>query len=86
MRVAVEFMKKCCRKVKNGTKIMPDTLKYHSNGVGYMKMASNLCRIYHESRPRRPPVAIIHIFATLFEVQLGRHGGDKRGKERTTER
>ena len=27
-----------------------------------------------------PPVAIIHIFARIFEVQLGGHGGNKRGK------
>ena len=42
-----KFMEKCCRKVKNGAKIMSDTLKYHPNGIGYMKMASKLCRIYH---------------------------------------
>ena len=29
-----------------------------------------------------PAVATIHIFARLFEVQLGGHGGDKPGKER----
>ena len=29
------------------SQIMSDTLKYHANGVGYMKMASKLCRIYH---------------------------------------
>ena len=43
------------------------------------------CWIHHSSRPRKPPVAKIHIFATFFEVQLGRHGGDKRGKGRATE-
>ena len=79
-------MIKSGRKGKNGARIMSDISKYQQHGVGYMKMASNLCRIYHDSRPRRPPVAIIHVFATFFEVQLGRHGGDKRGKERTTER
>ena len=26
-----------------------------------------------------PPVPIIYIFATFVEVQLGRHGADKRG-------
>ena len=41
-----KFMKKCCRKVKNGARIMSDTSKYHQHGVGYMKMASKLCRIY----------------------------------------
>ena len=41
-----KFMKKCCRKVKNGARLMSDTSKYHQNGVGYMKMASKLCRIY----------------------------------------
>ena len=80
------LMKKNCRKVKHGAKIMSDTSKYHQNGVGNIKMSSKSCRIHHWSRTRRPPVAIIHIFATFFEVQLGRHGGDKSGKERTTER
>ena len=65
---------------------MSDTSKYHQHGVGYMKMASKLCRIYHLSRPRRPPVAIIDTNARFFEVQFGRLGGGKNGKERTTER
>ena len=37
---------KSCRKVKNGARIMSDTSKYYQHGVGYMKMASKLCRIY----------------------------------------
>ena len=28
----------------------------------------------------------MHIFATYFEVQLGGHGANKKGKERTTGR
>ena len=35
------------RKVKNGARIKSDTSKYHQHGVGYMKMAWKLCRIYH---------------------------------------
>ena len=65
---------------------MSDTSRCHQHTVAYVKMLSKWCRIRGSSRPRRPPVAIIYIFETLFEVQLGRHGGDKRGKERTTER
>ena len=49
--------------------------KWLQNNVGYIKISSKRC-----------PVAIIYIFARYVEVQLGRHGGDKRGKERTTER
>ena len=80
-----KFMKTSCRKVKHGAKIMSDTSKYNQNGVGNIKMSSKSCRIHYWSRPRKPPVAITHIFATFFEVQLGRHGRDKWGKERTTE-
>ena len=65
---------------------MSDTSKCDQHSVASMKMSSKWCRIHGSSRPRKPPVAIIHIFARIFEVQLGGHGRDKRGKERTTER
>ena len=80
------FMKTNGLKLKNGTQVVSGTSKYYQNGVGYTEMSSKECWIHHSSRPRKPPVAIIHIFATFFEVQLGRHGGDRRGKERTAER
>ena len=35
---------------------------------------------------RKELVAILHIFARGFEVQLVGHGADERGKKRTTER
>ena len=35
------------RRVKNGASIMSYVSKYHQHGVGYMKMASKLCRIFH---------------------------------------
>ena len=76
-----KFMKKSCLKVKNGTQIMLETSKYHQNGVGYPEMSSKECWIHHSSRPRKPPVAEMHIFATFFEVQLEGHGADKRGKD-----
>ena len=41
-----KILKQCSRKVKNGARITSDTSKYHQHGVGYMKMASKLCRIY----------------------------------------
>ena len=64
---------------------MVGTSKYRQNGVGDTKMSSNLYRIQPYIRhSRKPLVAIIHIFARFFEVQFGRHGGDKGGKERTT--
>ena len=81
-----KIMKQSGLKVKNGAQIMSETWKYHRNGVGYTEMSSKECWIHHLSRPRKAPVAEMHIFATFFEVQLGRHGADKRGKERTTER
>ena len=74
------------RKMKIGAKIMLDISKHRRNGVGYIKISLKLCRIHFYSRSKKPPVAIIHIFAWFFEVQIGRHGGDKRGKERTAER
>ena len=80
------FMKTDGLKVKNGTQIMSETSKYYQNGVGYTEMSSKECWIHHSSRPRKPPVAEMHIFAMFFEVQLGGHGADKRGKGRTTER
>ena len=79
-------MKTEYRKMINAGKIMSDTSKYCQHEVVGIKMTSKWCRIQHQSRPRKPPVAIIHIFARFFEVQLGGHGADKRGKERTTER
>ena len=78
--------KKWCPNVENAIKTMSDTSKCDQHSVAYMKMSSKRCRIHGSSRPRKPPVAIIHIFARIFEVQLGGHGGDKRGKGRTTER
>ena len=80
------FMKTNGLKLKNGIQIVSGTSKYYQNGVGYTEMSSKECWIHHSSRPRKPPVAEMHIFATFFEVQLGRHGADKRGKERTTGR
>ena len=74
------------RMVKNGAKIMSDTSLLHQAGVGYIKMSWKLSWMHHWSRPKKPPVEIIHRFARVFEVQLGRHGADKRRKERTTER
>ena len=79
-------MKTNGRKVKDGGKIISDISKCHKNAVGYITMSSKLCRNHHKIRPRMPHVAIRHIFAKFFEVQLGRHGGDKGEKERTTER
>ena len=67
-------------------KMMWDKSQYRQNGVGNIKMSLKLYRIHFKSRSKKPPVATIHIFAKFFEVQLGRHGGDKRRKERTTER
>ena len=43
-----------------------DASKYRQKGVGYIKMSSKLCRIHFQSRPRRPPVAIIHTFVAFF--------------------
>ena len=74
------------RKAKNGARIMFHISKYRLNGVGDIKISLKLCGIHFKTRSKKPPVAIIHIFARFFEVQLGRHGGDKRRKERTTER
>ena len=45
---------------------MLDASKYRQKGVGYIKMSSKLCRIHFQSRPRRPPVAIIHTFVAFF--------------------
>ena len=56
---------------------MSDTSKCHQHAVAYMKMSSKSCRIHDSSRPRKPPVAIIHVFARIFEVQLEGHGADK---------
>ena len=81
-----KIIKKCCPNVKNAVKIMSDMSKCHQHSVAYMKMSSKWYRIHGSNCPRKPPVAIIHIFARFFEVQLGGHGADKRGKERTTER
>ena len=74
----------------------PESEKGSQNNVGYIKIPpkwywkhQDVIKIMSDTRlksPKEAPVAIIHIFATLFEVQLGRHRGDKRGKERTTER
>ena len=77
---------KCCQNVKNAVKIMSDTSNFHQHSVAYMKMSSKWCRIHGSSRPRKPPVAEMHIFATFFEVQLEGHGADKRGKDWTAER
>ena len=62
-------------------KNMWDRSQYRQKGVGYIKMSSKLCRINLQSRSRRQPVAIIHIFARFFEVQPRWHGGDRKGKE-----
>ena len=67
--------------MKNVAQIMSDTSKYHHDGGGCIKMSLKLCRIHHESCPKKAPVAIIYIFAKFFEVQPRWHGGDKRGKE-----
>ena len=57
---------------------MSDTSKCHQHSVAYMKkMSSKWCRIHGSSRPRKPPVAIIHIFVRIFEVQLGGHGAQR---------
>ena len=57
---------------------MVDTSKYRQNGVGDTKMSSKLYRIQPYIRhSRKPLVAIIHIFARFFEVQLGWHGGEE---------
>ena len=71
------FMKTNGLKLKNGTQVVSGTSKYYQNGVGYTEMSSKECWIHHSSRPRKPPVAEMHIFAMFFEVQLGRHGADK---------
>ena len=72
-----KIMKKWCQNVKNVVKIMSDTSKCHQHSVAYMKMSSKWCRIHGSSRPRKPPVAIIHIFVRIFEVQLGGHGAQR---------
>ena len=84
--IFIKQMKKWCANIKNGVKIMSDTSKCHQHTVAYMKMSSKWCRIHGSSRPRKPPVQIIHIFARIFEVQLGGHGAHKRATERTTAR
>ncbi len=61
---------------ENLVKVASDTSKCHQNDVGYTSIVVL----------RMPPVAIMHVFATFFEVQLGGHGADKSGKERTTGR
>ena len=76
--------------------MLPGSEKWNQNYVRYMKIPATWGRIHEDGvktmsdilikSPKRPPVAIIHTDATFFEVQLGRHGGDKKGKERTTER
>ena len=71
---------------QNCVKMVHDTLRCLQNGIRYVKMSSRSHRICPQSRPRKPPVAIMHIFATFFEVQLGGHGANKRGKERTAGR
>ena len=75
-----KIMKTGCQNVKNAVKIMSDTSKCHQHSVAYMKMSSEWCRIHGSTRPRKPPVAIIHIFAKIVEVQLGGHGAEKKGK------
>ena len=66
---------------QNCVKMVHDTLRCLQNGIGYVKMSSRSHRICPQSRPRKPPVAEMHIFATFFEVQLGGHGADKGGKD-----
>ena len=73
-------------KMENAGKIMSDTSKYCQHEVVCIKITSKWCRIQHQSRPRKPPVAIIHIFASFFAVQPGGHVADKRGNDRTTKR
>ena len=84
--IFIKIMKKLYPNIKNAIKIMSDTSKCHQHNVAYMKMSSKWCRIHGSSRPRKPPVAIIHVFARIFDFHLGGQGGDKRGKGRTTER
>ena len=56
--------------------MVSDASRCHQNHVGYII----------KSRPRKPPVAIIYLFAMVFEVELGGHGADQRGSDRKTER
>ena len=56
-------------------------------------MTSDTSKFWHDvvaclqSHPRKPRVAIIHIFATFFEVKLGGHGRIKgEGNEQQSDR
>ena len=77
-------------------KMLPGSEKWSQNHVRYIKIPATWGRIHEDGvkimldisikSPKEATVAIIHTDARFFEVQLGRHGGDKRGKERATER
>ena len=68
------------------SKWMADNVLVCDNAPTPLKKNPKTQKRRQNGRTRRPPVAIIHTNARFFEVQLGRHGGDKKGKERTTER
>ena len=61
-----KILKKAGLKIENAFKEVLVASKYRQKGVGYVKMSSKLCRIHFQSRPRRPPVAIIHTFVAFF--------------------
>ena len=74
------------RKVKNFVKMMLGTSKITHNGIAYIKVSLQWCRVCHFSRPRKQLVAIIHTFARFFKVQLGGHVAVRKTNERTKER
>ena len=70
--------------------------KWRQDDIGYIKISSKRCQIhedfikimsdaYLKSRKEATYSNNTRI-CEVFEVQLGRHGGDKREKERTTKR
>ena len=65
----------------NQLKLVHGTLSCLQDYIGYVKILPRCQHICPHSYPTKPPAAVIYIFASFLEVQLGRHGGDKRGKD-----
>ena len=80
---------------KNREKKWPESENWSQNNVGYIKILPKWGRIREDGiklmsdtslkSPTEATCSKNYTIATFFEVQLGRHGRDKGGKERTTE-
>ena len=78
-------------------KMLPESEKWSQNYVRYIKIPPKWGRIHEDGVKIMSDISLkspkeatcsknTHTNAAIFEVQLGRYGGDKRGKERTTKR